>query len=425
MKSQVNIARPAPAKVEQTQVGSSEVSTFVSDWVKHNDSRVVGWRRHLHRNPELSHMEYRTTDFIMEILQEAGFTPERLPTNGVVADIGPVNEPIIAFRGDIDALPIQEITGLDFASEVSGVMHACGHDMHTTVVLGLAVALADFVDANGVDALGVRVRFIFQPAEEVMDGGATEVIEAGALNGVSQIFALHCEPKLRSGEVGLRVGPITSASDVVEIVLRGMGGHTSRPHLTSDLVFAAGLVATQLPLQFTRKVDPRSGTVVTFGAINGGATFNAIPEEVRLLGTFRTADVSVWRQGEELITELVQDIVKPTGALVEIRYTKGVPPVTNDDVSTSLLAQAVKDVDPHALKEAPQSSGGEDFSWYLEHVPGSMARLGTWTGKGERPDLHQPDIVFDERALRVGIRMFAGVVEQFREDRAWPEGMGL
>ncbi|WP_246815833.1 MULTISPECIES: amidohydrolase [Corynebacterium] len=425
MKSQVNIARPAPAKVEQTQVGSSEVSTFVSDWVKHNDSRVVGWRRHLHRNPELSHMEYRTTDFIMEILQEAGFTPERLPTNGVVADIGPVNEPIIAFRGDIDALPIQEITGLDFASEVSGVMHACGHDMHTTVVLGLAVALADFVDANGVDALGVRVRFIFQPAEEVMDGGATEVIEAGALNGVSQIFALHCEPKLRSGEVGLRVGPITSASDVVEIVLRGMGGHTSRPHLTSDLIFAAGLVATQLPLQFTRKVDPRSGTVVTFGAINGGATFNAIPEEVRLLGTFRTADVSVWRQGEELITELVQDIVKPTGALVEIRYTKGVPPVTNDDVSTSLLAQAVKDVDPHALKEAPQSSGGEDFSWYLEHVPGSMARLGTWTGKGERPDLHQPDIVFDERALRVGIRMFAGVVEQFREDRAWPEGMGL
>ncbi|OFT90157.1 N-acyl-L-amino acid amidohydrolase [Corynebacterium sp. HMSC28B08] len=411
--------------MEQTQVGSSEVSTFVSDWVKHNDSRVVGWRRHLHRNPELSHMEYRTTDFIMEILQEAGFTPERLPTNGVVADIGPVNEPIIAFRGDIDALPIQEITGLDFASEVSGVMHACGHDMHTTVVLGLAVALADFVDANGVDALGVRVRFIFQPAEEVMDGGATEVIEAGALNGVSQIFALHCEPKLRSGEVGLRVGPITSASDVVEIVLRGMGGHTSRPHLTSDLIFAAGLVATQLPLQFTRKVDPRSGTVVTFGAINGGATFNAIPEEVRLLGTFRTADVSVWRQGEELITELVQDIVKPTGALVEIRYTKGVPPVTNDDVSTSLLAQAVKDVDPHALKEAPQSSGGEDFSWYLEHVPGSMARLGTWTGKGERPDLHQPDIVFDERALRVGIRMFAGVVEQFREDRAWPEGMGL
>ncbi|AEI10117.1 Metal-dependentamidase/aminoacylase/carboxypeptidase [Corynebacterium resistens DSM 45100] len=425
MKTQENIPQPARAKVEKIQVNSSQVSTFVSDWVQENDSRVVGWRRHLHRNPELSHMEYLTTDFIMETLSAAGLQPERLPTNGVVADIGPVNEPMIAFRGDIDALPIQEVTGLDFASEVPGVMHACGHDMHTTVVLGLAVALAAFVDAHGPDALGVRVRFIFQPAEEVMDGGATEVIAAGALNGVSQIFALHCEPKLRSGEVGLRVGAITSASDVVEIVLRGTGGHTSRPHLTSDLVFAAGLVATQLPLQFTRRVDPRSGTVVTFGAINGGATFNAIPEEVRLLGTFRTADVSVWRQGEELITELVEDIVRPTGAKVEIRYTKGVPPVSNDDVSTSLLAQAVKEVDPHALKEAPQSSGGEDFSWYLEHVPGSMARLGTWNGKGERPDLHQPDIVFDERALRVGIRMFAGVVEQFRQDREWPEGVGL
>ena len=154
--------------------------------------------------------------------------------------------------------------------------------------------------------------------------------------------------------------------------------------------------------------------MLTFGAINGGSTFNAIPQEVRLLGTFRTAEVGVWRRGEETLRELLEHLVAPTGAELELRYTKGVPPVMNDDVSTAALAQAVKDVDPNALKEAPQSTGGEDFSWYLEHVPGSMARLGAWTGKGERPDLHQPDIVFDERALGIGIRLFAGVIDQFR-----------
>lgn len=390
------------------------VAEFVDQWVAENSQRVIDWRRHLHRNPELSHMENRTTAFIAEELRAAGLRPQLLPSTGVIVDLGPRDKPRVAFRGDIDALPIDEVTGLDFASESPGVMHACGHDLHTTIVLGLAVALSEYVAAFGEDALGVQVRLIFQPAEEVMDGGAVDVIEAGALEGVARIFAVHCEPKLRTGEIGVRTGPITSASDVVEVILRGHGGHTSRPHMTADLVYAAGLVATQLPGLLSRRVDPRTGTVVAFGAINGGSTFNALPQEVRMLGTFRTADVGVWRRGKEILEQLLQDIVAPTGAQLELRYTKGVPPVTNDDVSTAALAQAVQKVDPHALKEAPQSSGGEDFSWYLEHVPGSMARLGTWNGRGDKPDLHQPDIIFDERALTVGIRLFAGVVDQFR-----------
>lgn len=400
---------------ERAQESSTHsVAQFVQNWTRDNAQRVIDWRRHLHRNPELSHMETETTRFLAAELERAGLQPVALPSTGLIADIGPVGAPRIAFRGDIDALPLQEVTGLDYASEVPGVMHACGHDIHTTIVLGLAVALADFVDAHGEDALGVQVRFIFQPAEEVMDGGAVDVIEAGALHGVSRIFAVHCEPKLRTGEIGVRTGAITSASDVVEIILRGHGGHTSRPHLAADLVYTAGIIASQLPGLLSRTVDPRTGTVLTFGAINGGSTFNAIPQEVRLLGTFRTAEVGVWRRGEETLRELLEHLVAPTGAELELRYTKGVPPVMNDDVSTAALAQAVKDVDPNALKEAPQSTGGEDFSWYLEHVPGSMARLGAWTGKGERPDLHQPDIVFDERALGIGIRLFAGVIDQFR-----------
>lgn len=393
--------------------GQSVVARFVTEWLTENIDQLIEWRRHLHRNPELSHMEVETTAFITDVLRRAGLDPQEMPCKGVTVDLGPETAPMLAFRGDIDALPVTEITGLDFASETPGVMHACGHDIHTTIVLGLMCGLAAFVDAHGEDALGVRVRGIFQPAEEVMDGGAVDVINAGALRGVSQIFAVHCEPKLCTGKIGVRVGAITSASDVVEIVLRGAGGHTSRPHLAADLIYAAGKLVTDLPGLLSRRVDPRSGTVMAFGAINGGNAFNAIPEEVRLLGSFRTAEVGVWRQGESIVRELVDDIVAPTGAQVELIYTKGVPPVANDDVSTALLAKSVKDVDPHALVEAPQSSGGEDFSWYLEHVPGAMARLGAWNGQGEMPDLHKPDIVFDERAIGIGVRLFAGVIDQY------------
>lgn len=390
---------------------AATVAGTARDWLSDEEGQLIEWRRHLHRNPELSHMEESTTDFIVDVLRRAGLEPERLPGTGCTVDVGPADGPVLAFRGDIDALPLQEVTGLDHSSERPGVMHACGHDIHTTVVLGLAVLLARFDREHG---LGVRVRCIFQPAEEVMDGGATEVIAAGALRDVSHIFAVHCEPKLRTGEIGVRTGAITSATDVVEIVLHGPGGHTSRPHLTADLVHAAGLMATQLPTLIGRAVDPRSGTVLAFGAVSGGATFNAIPQEVRLLGTLRTGSVRVWRDAEETFTRLVEQVAAPTGARAEVRYTKGVPPVMNDDAATALMAKVVKDLDPHALREAPQSSGGEDFSWYTEHVPGSMARLGSWTGKGVRPDLHQPDIVFDERCIAVGVRLFAGVVDQFR-----------
>lgn len=397
-----------------TSGSTPTLAEFVATWVAEHTSEIVAWRRHLHEHPELSHMEHATTDFVVDTLTRHGLAPERLPSTGATVDLGPAGAPLVAFRGDMDALALDEHTDLEYRSCVPGVMHACGHDIHTTIVLALMLAIHEYIQTHGEDAMPIRVRGIFQPAEEVMDGGAVDVIAAGALAEVTQIFALHCEPKLRVGQIGVRTGAITSASDVVEIVLRGPGGHTSRPHLTADVVYAAGRVVTELPALLTRRMDPRSGTIMAFGAINGGAASNAIPQEVRILGTFRTADVAVWRRGEELLQELVPAIVGPTGAEVEIRYTKGVPPVVNDDVCTALIAQAVKDVDPLALKEAPQSSGGEDFSWYLEHVPGSMARLGSWSGHGPKPDLHRPDIVFDERCLGVGIRLFAGVIDQYR-----------
>lgn len=387
------------------------VDAAVTTWLVEYHDEVIGWRRHLHAHPELSHEEVNTSAFIEEKLREAGLEPQLLAGTGVIVDIGGTpDSPAIAFRADIDALPVTELTGLDFASRNPGVMHACGHDIHTTVVLALACALADIDRTHGLEQ---RVRCIFQPAEEVIDGGARDVIGAGALQGVSHIFAIHAEPKLRAGQIGVRAGALTSATDVVEIVVEGLGGHTSRPHLTADVVYAAGLLITGLPGLLSRRVDPRTGTVLTFGAVHGGAAFNAIPQHVTLLGTLRTGSRQVWRQLGDLFPELVNQILAPTGASAEIRHTKGVPPVINDDACTALLAQAVKEVDPYALQEAPQSSGGEDFSWYLEHVPGAMARLGAWNGQGEKADLHQPDIVFDESCIAVGVRLFAGVLDQF------------
>lgn len=382
------------------------IAARVDSWLIANRETVIGWRRHLHKHPELSHEEHQTTEFLERILSEHGLKPQRFPGTGLMVDIGPDVQPKLAFRADLDALPITELTGLDFASENPGVMHACGHDVHTTIALALACALSE-VDL----AIGVRV--IFQHAEEVMEGGASEVIEWGGLEGVGAIYAVHTEPKLRVGSIGVRTGAITSASDIVRVKVTGPGGHSSRPHLTADVVYALSLLVTSLPGLLSRRVDPRTGTVLVFGTINAGYAPNAISESGVISGTLRTADIRTWRTLEPLFKELVAQVLAPTGCDAEVTYTRGVPPVINDDLATALLVDAARTVDPQAVVQAPQSSGGEDFSWYLEHVPGSMARLGSWSGEGEPGDLHQANLVVDERAIGVGVRLFTSVVEQY------------
>jgi len=384
------------------------IAARVDAWLVEHHDEVIGWRRHIHANPELSHMEYQTTDFIEEKLRAHGLDPVRFPGTGLRVDIGPDTGDRLAFRADIDALPVSELTRLEFASAVPGVSHACGHDVHTTVSLALACALAD-----NAELLTHGIRVIFQPAEEVMDGGAVQVISWGGLEGVGSIFALHVEPKLKVGRVGLRTGAITSAADVINLKVFGPGGHSSRPHLTSDVVYALGKVITEVPGLLTRRVDPRTGTVLVFGSVNSGYAANAIPESGTLTGTIRTADIGTWRELQELMEELIGQVLAPTGCTYELGYQRGVPPVINDDLATALLADAARAIDPQGVVNAPQSSGGEDFSWYLEHVPGSMARLGCGSGEGPAHDLHQGDLVVDERAIGVGVRLFASVAEQF------------
>ncbi|MER0111904.1 amidohydrolase [Corynebacterium sp. KPL3954] len=392
------------------------ISEFINEWFNAHRAEVIAWRRHIHRHPETANQEVETTNFLASILQDYGLVPQRFPQTGLMVDIGPDTElGRLAFRADIDALPVTEVTGLEYTSEVPGKMHACGHDVHTTVALGLACALADFQRVHDLP-LGIRV--IFQPAEEVWVDGATDVIEWGALEGVHSIFAIHAEPKLRVGRIGIRAGAITSATDVVELNIKGPGGHTSRPHLSADVVYALGKVITELPALLSRRVDPRTGTVLVFGQVNSGYAPNAIPETGSLTGTMRTADIGIWRDMQSLFTELVDQILAPVGVEHELTYNRGVPPVLNDDVATALLASAAQSIDPQAVVQAPQSSGGEDFSWYLEKVPGSMARLGCWSGEGEQHDLHMGDLIVDERAIGVGIKLFGAVVEQFIGENA-------
>ncbi|MFR9854861.1 amidohydrolase [Corynebacterium striatum] len=387
------------------------ISTFVNAWFDSHRAEVISWRRHIHRHPETSNNEVETTNFIARTLEEYGLQPQRFPETGLMVDIGPDTElGRLAFRADIDALPVTEVTGLEYTSENPGTMHACGHDVHTTIALGLACAMADYQREHSLE-LGLRI--IFQPAEEVWVGGATDVIEWGALEGVNSIFAVHVEPKLRVGRIGVRAGAITSATDVVELEVKGPGGHTSRPHLSADVVYALGKVITELPALLSRRVDPRTGTVLVFGQVNSGYAPNAMPESGTLTGTMRTADIAIWRDMQNLFSELVDQVLAPVGVEHELTYHRGVPPVLNDDVSTALLASAAQAIDPQAVVQAPQSSGGEDFSWYLEHVPGSMARLGCWSGEGEQHDLHMGDLNVDERCIGVGVKLFGSVVEQF------------
>ncbi|WP_062983311.1 MULTISPECIES: M20 family metallopeptidase [Nocardia] len=376
----------------------------VDSWLAEHTVDLIQWRRHIHANPELSRTEFATTEFVSAWLTKAGLTPQKMPNGtGVLCDIGPVDAPRIGLRADMDALPLQEFTGLSFASTVPGVSHACGHDAHTTILLGTALALAD-------QELPVGVRFVFQPAEEVMPGGAIDMVAAGAMEGVDRIFALHCDPRLEVGRVGIRVGAITSAADTIELVLDSPGGHTSRPHLTSDLVYAIGTVITGLPGLLSRRIDPRTSTVMVWGAVSAGKAPNAIPQTGMLTGTVRTGDHATWSLLEPMVREIVDGLLAPTGVRYQLNYRRGVPPVVNDEHSTRMFEDAIRMLGPDALADTLQSGGGEDFSWYQEEVPGAMARLGVWSGHGEQLDLHQPTFDLDERALAVGVRVLSNIV---------------
>lgn len=394
----MTLAEPRAASAPVADLGAGNGPEWIDRWLAAHADHVVGWRRALHARPELARREFETTRLCAEILTDAGLRPRLLPGTGLICDIGE-GPRTVALRADLDALPLTEQTDAPYSSRVPGVAHMCGHDAHTAMLLGAGLALAS------APALPGRVRLIFQPAEEVQPGGALDVIANDGLDGVDRVFALHCDPRLEVGKVGTRTGAITSACDMLELRLTSPGGHTSRPHLTADLVHALGTVITGLPDLLSRRVDPRSGTVLVWGAVQAGHAANAVPQQGMLAGTLRTAEHATWNELEPLVRSLITALLAPTGVGYVLEHRRGVPPVVNDAVSADLLARAAQRANGlDASVGTEQSSGGEDFGWYLEHVPGAMGRLGVWSGVGDKSDIHQPTFDLDERALPVGVR---------------------
>jgi amidohydrolase len=365
------------------------------------EPELVALRRDLHRHPETARNERRTTEILRERLLSAGVKPQVLPAGvGLICDIG--EGPVaVALRADLDALPLPDTKDVPYRSMVDGVCHACGHDVHTAAVLGAGLVLAEQA-ARG--QLTGRVRLVFQPAEEVMPGGALDVIAAGGLDGVVRIFAVHCDPRTTVGQVALRAGAITAASDRVLVRLSGNGGHTARPHLTGDLVHALGVVLSSTPAALSRRVDPRAGLSLVFGRVVAGGAANAIPGGGEAEGTLRCLDPSVWEVAPDLLEEIVTGLVAPYRISATVQVTRGVPPCVNDADSVALLADAATRVfGADAVTGTEQSLGGEDFAWYLQQVPGALARLGVASPGTEGTfDLHRSDFDIDERAIGVG-----------------------
>ena len=395
-----------------------KLGSAVDDWVAANHAQLVSTRRHLHAHPELAFAEFETTSFLEQRLRAHGLAPRRLPTGtGLVCEVGS-GEPVVVLRADIDALPLADLKDVPYASTREGLCHACGHDVHTTVLLGVLIALVS------LDGLPGTVRAVFQPAEETLPGGASEVVASGVLDGASRAFALHCDPSVPAGKIGLRTGPITAACDRLDVTLTGPGGHTARPQLTVDLVDALGRLITDLPALLSRQVDPRSGMSLVWGAVNAGVAANAIPQRGHLRGTVRVLDRDAWKDAEGLLRSLVERVAATTGAEVDVDYVRGVPPVVNDPRAVALLrAAALETVGSDHVVLSQQSMGGEDFGWFADVMPIALARLGTHGG-GAPLDLHRGTFDVDERAIGVGVRLMARTALHALEADAAPPRTG-
>lgn len=359
--------------------------------------RAVELRRLLHRHPEPSYKEHQTTALIAASLDDSGIAfHDRKPQTGLWLDIG--GEPTVAFRADLDALPILEPESNVPRSQNPGWMHACGHDAHAAIAYGMTLVLKQL-------DLPAGVRILFQPAEEAYPGGAADMVADGLVNGIKSILAFHVDPSLQTGRVGARHGAITASADKFTIVLEGPGGHTARPHRTVDLIADAARVVHELPGALRRTVDARSPLTVAFGAIHGGRSGNVIPTRVELRGTARTLDPALWEVFPGLMDKALGALLSLSGADYKLDYIQAIPPVVNNAGVVDIAVEGISQLlGPATVTATEPSMGGEDFANYLAEIPGALLRLGT-TGRGR--DLHSPGFVLDEATIGIGIK--AGV----------------
>ena len=379
--------------------------------------RLVEIRRHIHANPELSGQEYQTAAYIAGVLSSCGLSvQEAVGKTGVKGELAGKGSDrrILAIRADMDALPIQEKTDLDFASRKPGIMHACGHDVHATVGLGVAMVLSRLSEP-----LQGKIRFLFQPAEEIAQG-ASWMIREGVMRDVSAVFGLHVFPSIPARSIGVRYGSLTAAADDLEIFIQGESGHGARPHEAIDAIWIASQVITTLQQAISRTQNPLRPIVLTIGQISGGRAPNVIADQVRMAGTVRSLHPETHAHLPEWIESLVTNVCSTYNAKCQVNYRRGVPSVQNDQFLTRLVEEAGLEAwgRDRVLILSEPSMGAEDFSLYLQQAPGTMFRLGVGSTNLLNPPLHHPEFLVDESAILTGVITLAYAAYKYwqRED---------
>ena len=382
-----------------------DLAKKIDDSLKDILPDLILLRRHFHAHPELSGQEYQTAALVAGELRKSGWeVKEAVGRTGVVAEMGNKSGPVIGLRVDMDALPIEERTGLDYSSSIQGLMHACGHDLHTCIGLGVAKLLAKNQFTNS------RIRIIFQPAEEIAQG-ANWMRAEKVLDGVKALFGVHVYPDLSVGKIGIRSGTFTAAAAELEVDIIGTGGHGARPHEGVDSIWIAAKVISGLQEAISRRLDALSPVVISFGKISGGNAFNVIAERVKLLGTVRCLDSNLYQQLPEWIEKIVTNIASNYGAQARINFKSIAPPVYNDPDLTNLLSSCAKNFmdEKNIIHLENPSLGAEDFAFFLQDVPGTMFRLGVAGERGCAP-LHSGNFSLDERSLELGIKILSHTI---------------
>ncbi|AMA74760.1 hypothetical protein ACH33_13665 [Aneurinibacillus sp. XH2] len=387
---------------------------MINKFVDKHAAWTVEVRRYLHQYPELSHQESKTARYIREQLESMGLAVRSYTGKDVVTYIeGTAPGKTVALRADIDALPIQEETGLPYASKNPGIMHACGHDGHTAILLGAARALTE-----AKLLFAGRIKLIFQHAEEVVPGGASELVEAGVLEDVDAIFGLHLWQNLEVGLLGTCSGPIMAGSDSFTIKIQGKGGHGSMPHLTVDPIVIAAHLVTQIQTVVSRSLDPLYPAVVSVGQIHAGDTYNIIPDTAQLQGTVRYFHPDVQKEIPAILERLANGVCASFGATATFEYVEGDPSVVNDSRMNNIVEQVGCTVlGKENVRPAVPSMAGEDFSYYLRQVPGAYFFLGI-QGDEAAYGHHHPRFTIDERMLSVGSKLLAGIALMYLDQQA-------